>query len=98
MRTLKRMRDLGYTCAVVEKWNAHRKIRQDLFGFGDVLCIRRGETALVQTTSLDNLASRIAKIAEHENVGAVREAGWRILVHGWRKVNGRWECREVDVS
>lgn len=30
---------------------------------------------------------------------AVREAGWEIRVHGWRKHKGRWElARNEDVS
>jgi hypothetical protein len=36
---------------------------------------------------------------EHENVGAVRKAGIKIMVHGWKKEkNGRWTCKEVDIS
>jgi hypothetical protein len=89
----------GYTVAVVERWNPFARIRQDLFGFIDLLCIGDGETVAVQTTSGTNVASRVKKIAEHENVGAVRKAGWRIVVHGWTKrKNGRYELREVDCS
>jgi hypothetical protein len=41
----------------------------------------------------------VNKITEHENVAAVRAAGWQIHVHGWGKMaNGRWECRVVDLS
>ena len=36
-RTLKRLRDLGYLAEVVERWNPHAKVRNDLFGFGDVM-------------------------------------------------------------
>ena len=71
----------------------------DLFGIGDVLAIRPGEVLLVQTTSRDNVASRIRKIAEHPNTPHVREAGIGIHVHGWGKMaNGRVELRTVDVS
>lgn len=97
-RTLAVMRERGYLAAVVERWNPHARIRQDLFGFVDVLCIRDGEVCGVQATSGSNVASRVAKITEHENVGAVRKAGIRLLVHGWRKVRGRWSLREIDVS
>lgn len=98
-RTLKKLRAEGWLCAVVEKRNPVTKTLNDLFGFIDVLAIREGETLGVQTTSASNVASRVKKIADHENVAAVRSAGWGIHVHGWRKLaNGRWDCRVEDVS
>lgn len=72
--------------------------RKDLFGFADLLCLRGEDVLLVQATSYSNANARINKIADHENVGVVRKAGWSIHVHGWRKRAGKWECREVDVS
>lgn len=98
--TLRHLRDEGWPLvAITEHWNPHARIRQDLFGFVDVIAVRRGETLAVQTTSAANVSSRVTKIAEHPNVGAVREAGWRIVVHGWAIRKGRWVlAREVDVS
>lgn len=92
------MRDAGYLAAVVEKFNHHAKVRQDLFGVVDVLAIGPDGTLAVQATSYSNVSSRVRKIAEYENTAAIREAGWRFEVHGWRKVGGRWTCRVVDVS
>lgn len=98
-RTLREMRKRGYLVAVTERWNPFAQIRQDLYGFIDVLCIKDDEVVGVQATSGDNVAARCSKIAEHENVGIVRKAGIRILVHGWRKnAAGRWVLREVDIS
>lgn len=98
-RTLAEMRKRGYFCQVVEKFNSFTKTRNDFAGFIDVLCLGDNEIIGVQATSGDNVSKRIAKIAEHENVGAVRKAGIRILVHGWRKnAKGRYELREVDLS
>jgi hypothetical protein len=98
-RTLSDMRKRGYDAYVVERWDSFTRTRRDLFGFVDVLCLGESEVVAVQTTSWANVPARIRKIADHENVGAVRKAGIRILVHGWRKgKNGRWEKREVDVS
>lgn len=88
----------GYTTALVEHYNAFTRRKHDLFGFVDLLAIRKGETLAVQTTSASNVSARVRKIADHENVGAVREAGWAIAVHGWRKVGNRWQVRVVDVS
>lgn len=98
-RTLKALRADGWLAAVVEKWNPHSKTRLDLFGFVDILAIRGEETLAVQATSRSNISSRVQKITDHPNVGAVRDAGWKIMVYGWGKMaNGRYECRKVDVS
>ncbi len=93
------MRKRGYSAFVTEHWHSFTRQRRDLFGFCDVLALGDSEVIAVQTTSWANVPARIKKIADHENVGAVRKAGIRILVQGWRKgKNGRYEKREVDVS
>jgi hypothetical protein len=98
-RSLKHLRKLGYLAEVVEKTIPRVFIRKDLYGFIDILAIRDGEILGVQATSGSNVASRVDKIANHNNVGAVRKAGIRIHVHGWRKnSNRRWVLREVDCS
>ncbi len=96
--TLKLLRAEGWTVAVVEKWNPHARIRQDLFGFIDLLAIRDGETLAVQATSYTNISARVKKIAEIETIDAVRKAGWTVWVIGWRKVANRWTHKIVDVS
>jgi len=88
----------GYKVAIVERWNPHANVRQDLFGIIDVLCVGNGETVAVQCTSYSNISSRVNKIADADATPELREAGWRILVQGWRKPGHRWECREVDCS
>lgn len=98
-RSKKLLEDEGYTVEIVERYNSFVKRRFDLFGFIDLLAIKPGETVGVQTTSYSNLSARVRKIADHENVDAVREAGWKILVHGWRKnAKNRWEVVVKDVS
>jgi hypothetical protein len=93
------LEEQGYTVAIVEHWNQWARRRVDLFGFVDLLAIRENETLAVQTTSGSNVSARVNKIAEHENVAAVRKAGWRIIVHGWAKNSkGRYVLREVDCS
>jgi hypothetical protein len=97
--TLREMRNRGYKCAITEHWNPFAKIRQDLFGFIDVLCLGDNEVIGVQATSYSNISARVKKIAEHENVGLVRKANIRILVIGWHKGDdNRWKFREVDCS
>ena len=100
-RTLKLLRKQGWTAAVVEKWNPHVKVRQDLFGFADVIAFDadNGQFLLVQSTSGSNFSSRWKKVCENENAQLWLKAGGRIVVHGWRKAaNGRYECREGEVE
>jgi hypothetical protein len=98
-RSKKYLEGQGYLVAVVEKWNPHARIRQDLFQIIDLLAIKEGETLGVQTTSRSNMSSRARKIAEHENTPMVRKAGWAIHVHGWAKdTKGRWGVKVQDVS
>lgn len=97
-RSLEYLRDLDYHCEVVEKWNPWKRIRQDLWGWCDILAIRKGEVLAVQVTS-SGVASRIKKIQESDTVAKVRDAGIRIEVHGWTKrANGRYAIRVEDIS
>ena len=91
-----RLRKIGYTATITEKWNPFARIRQDMWGFVDCVGLGDGVTLAVQATSASNVSARVKKIAEHPNVGAVRKAGWRIEVWGWTK--GKKEPRVVDCS
>jgi hypothetical protein len=98
--SLAHLRKTCHAVQVVEKWNPHARIRQDLFGFVDILALHGEETIAVQSTSWGNVSSRAKKIAESPLVGAVRDAGWRIIIHGWRKnpKTNRYEMKELDLS
>jgi hypothetical protein len=106
--SLKYLRDQGWMCDVVEKYIHAMKIRKDLWGFGDILCLRDGETLLVQTTSYSNMNARVNKIMDSEHEYALnecRKAGWLIHVHGWRKIpltkgskSLRWALTVKDLS
>jgi len=97
-RTLAYLREQGYLCAVVEHWNSWARIRQDLFGFIDILAIKKDETLAVQCTST-GVAARVKKIQESEYLSRVREAGWKILIVGWRKNSkGKYVMRLLDIS
>lgn len=103
-RSLAKLRKEGWFVAITERWNQYAHVRQDLFGFIDLLAIKGDQTLAVQTTSGSNVAARIDKIK-----GIQASALWlespnrKIVVHGWRKVGERgkrklWECREVPVT
>lgn len=55
-----------------------------------MLALRGTETLAVQTTTAANVPARIRKIADSPLIGAVREAGWTVRVHGWAKKSNRW--------
>lgn len=97
------LKELRKTCdavQVVEVWNSFTHTRKDLFGFIDILALEGETTVAVQSTSWTNVSSRAKKIAESPLVGAVRDAGWKILIHGWRKnaKTNRYELKTLDVS
>jgi hypothetical protein len=99
-RSLEYLRKCGYPLVqVVERWNMHARVRIDLFGIIDIVAIDcEGETFGIQATSGDNVAARVTKIAESDALAVCLKAGWRIVVHGWRKnAAGRWTLREVEM-
>lgn len=60
--------------AIVERWNNHARIRQDLFGFIDILALRNGVWVGIQATSGSNMSARVKKCLEHENLPYFLEA------------------------
>lgn len=96
-RALKELRGRGWKVAITEKWNAFAKIRQDAFGFGDLLAIDRTnkQLVLVQVTSGANHATRVAKIQGIIEAKDWIEAGGKVLVMSFRKnAKGRYDMRE----
>lgn len=92
------LKSQGYLVSIVEKWNPHAKIRQDLFGFIDLLAIKHGETLAVQTTTASNFAARKTKILSHENLPIVSASGWQIRLHGWKKTKAGWTVRDEQIN
>ena len=102
-------------CQIVEQWNPHARVRKDLFGFIDILAIMKdyhpedpdlAQAWAIQCTS-SGVSSRVAKILSDEHwpaAKACRDAGWRILVVGWRKLKprgtklARWHERVVEIT
>jgi len=85
--------------AIVEHWNPFARIRQDLWGWCDLLCLKDNEVLAVQVTA-SAVSTRIKKIQESETVSWVRKAGIRIEVHGWRKSakTNKYVLRIEDIS
>lgn len=94
-RTLALLKRLGHPAAVVERWNPHARVRQDLFGCIDILALAHGHTWAIQCTSAAHVADRQAKLEQNPLLPAMQAAGWTILVQGWRKptqTRRRWTC------
>jgi len=104
-RSLALLRAEGWTVCVVEKWNQYARIRQDAFGFGDLLAVKVGVpgATMIQTTRGSNVSTRIEKIKASAQAGIWLAAGNRIEIHGWRKAGLRgerktWQCRRLEMT
>jgi hypothetical protein len=98
--TLKKLRNEGWQCEIVEKTIPKCFIKKDLFGFIDILAIKDCEVMAVQTTSDrtgGNSGERVRKILAHDNYPKVKRLGWKICVHGWRKLKTGWECKVIEM-
>lgn len=99
-RTLKLLKDRGYTPWIAEHYNAFSKRRHDLYNFIDVVGLHPKETGVlaVQTTSGANLAARIQKAELLSNYWKWLASGNDVEFHGWRKLKSGWEPKIVRVS
>lgn len=96
--TLRWIRKQGYTAAVVERWNPHALIRQDLYGIVDILAVGHGRTVAIQSTSYSNVSARVKKVQESDVIATLCDAGWLFIVQGWRKPKARWEHRSLLIT
>lgn len=95
-RALKVLRDRGFIVHITEKWNAFAHIRQDAFGFGDLLAMKENEgITLVQVTSAAHHSTRKNKIIGIPDALTWLKCGGRILVMSFKKNKSlRYEIRE----
>lgn len=94
-RSLELLRKQGYMAQVVEKYNQFAHVRQDLFGFIDILAVKGDEVLGVQATSGDHVSERCDKILAHPNIERWLAPTRKMEVWGWRKVGKppRWALR-----
>lgn len=92
---------------MVEKWNPHARIRQDLFGFADIVAVKTPDVAgwwesatlYVQVTSGSNHAARRTKLRALPAVATIKAAGnsvW-ILSFAKSKKTGRYVARVEEL-
>ena len=104
-RTLAALRADGWAAEMVERWNPHARVRHDLFNIVDILAVRGKETLAVQVTAGSGVSARVHKLETSSALPLLAAAGWRVEVHGWRKVKvkrggkaTRWACRVVGMA
>ena len=95
-RTLERLRRDGYLSQVVERWNPHARIRQDLFGVIDVIGINDNETIGVQATTMSGRSSHIKKMMD-STAAVTWTAGpnRQLELWCWRKLKNRWRVHRT---
>lgn len=116
-RSMILMRAEGYLVGRTERWNPYAGpirpetgkptgIRQDLFRWIDLICIRADVPGVlgVQTTSSPNLAGHITKMVVIPEFLVWLRAGNGVEVHGWIKrpltkarKRAKWECRRKEI-
>jgi ketopantoate reductase len=69
----------------VERWNPYAKIRQDLFGFADILYILGPDTVFLQVANGTDHQKRIRKILAEPRARTILEAGNLIEVWTYSK-------------
>lgn len=90
---IKYLKGLGYAVGIVEHWNSWAKIRQDLFGFIDLIAVSpSGVVLYAQVTSASNMSARIKKIKSITNgvpqaLANLNGPTTRLLVMGYKKRN-----------
>lgn len=104
-RSKKLLSEDGWTVAVVERWNPHVRIRQDLWGFADLIAMKPGYAPKLLQVTTTGTAERVRKILEEPRALIALRSGFQIEVHGWRKLKVkrggkavRWAPRIIPIS
>lgn len=103
-RTLQALRKLGFVAAVVERWNPHARVRQDLFGCIDIVAIRDGIGILgIQACAGASHAARRDKAAAEPKLRTWLECGGRFEIWSWAKQGARgkrktWTLRREEIN
>jgi uncharacterized protein YlzI (FlbEa/FlbD family) len=86
-RSVKRMKDKGYRVAKTEKWNPFAHVRQDLYNFADIVCIRKDKVGVLAINSCGagTIAHHIEKFKKNPDLKVWLAAGNRLIIHGWWK-------------
>lgn len=108
-RTLAECKKRGWIAQVVEKWNPHARIRQDLFGCIDIVACTAptldefGSIIGIQACAGSSHAARRAKAIRETRLWRWLEAGGRFQVWSWSKQGARgkrklWTLRTEEIT
>ena len=96
-RSLKELRNAGFTVDICERWVPGANIRRDLFNIADLLAVKKGEKPLLIQVTSSGVAQRVTKIRAHRQLEMLMSV-FDIEVHGWTKrANGRYKQRIVSI-
>lgn len=106
-RTLEYLRGQGMRCAIVEHWNSFARVKQDLFGFIDILALDPHQHRVIGVQCCSD-ANRAAHKAKIQNAPAFLDwldaSGIVFLIswgkHGERGKAKRWQahCEQIQVE
>lgn len=99
-RSLALLKKEGYLPAITEHWSSFANIRQDLYGFLDIIALRGGEVGVlgVQTTSASNVSARVHKILGIPAYRLWLNCGNKLFVHGWGKKKGKYYLVKREIT
>jgi len=84
-RTLKYLRDQGFKCGMVERFNSFTKQRFDLFGIIDIIAIKEHLVVGVQSCG-QAYSEHYKKMITSESSIDWLESGSELMLIGWRKL------------
>ena len=102
-RSLAECRKRGWVAQVVEKWNPHAKVRQDLFGCIDIVAITPQGILGIQACAGASHAARAAKMRAEPRALSWLNSGAFLSVWSWAKKGPRgavkhWTLREEVIT
>jgi hypothetical protein len=96
-RTRKSLKDAGIHSYIVEHFNVYSQVRQDLFGFCDIVALGPKIRA-IQCTTQSNFDARFKKIIANEDARKWVELGGAVELYAWGLYGARgkrktWQAR-----
>lgn len=101
-RSIEWLKKQGGVPAIVERWNPYARVRQDVWGVGDILAVIPTEhgarAVMVQTTSAANVLARVAKARDSIGLRLWLLSGNAFEVHGWAKRGPRGKAKHWKLA
>lgn len=88
-RSIKILKSEGFHCGITEKYNSFVKIKNDLFGFADLVAFKKDLKNIVlaiNATTNSNLSNHIKKYSENKILKDWIECGHRFEIWCWSKM------------